>query len=103
MGRVDNGDVGRQAIIRGISLEGKRFDGAEEIQGVKTDVFGDAVAVQVGGETLHFRQNDIADVTLGKKPESVTGGQPGGCAVIPMLMAAGGALAALAGAKYGIL
>lgn len=100
MGRVDNGDIGKQALINGISLEGKRFRGAAKIEGVSSDVFGDAVAVQVDGETQHFRQQDISNVTLAPKPEGVTGGQPSGCLLIPLLLGMLGVLGAFAGVHH---
>jgi hypothetical protein len=98
MSKITNGDVGKEAAVRGISLEGHRFEGYGEVQGVRSDMFGDIVEVKVNGQVQHFRQNNVARVREDSAPSGVTGGQPGGCAVIPMLLVAAGAV----GAKYGV-
>lgn len=101
MSRITNADIGKETCVRGISLEGKKFEGFAKIQGVRSDLYGDAVAVEIDGRTHHFRQHDVSGIREGSDPQQVTGGQSGGCAVIPMLLAASGALAAYLGAKYG--
>lgn len=103
MTRITSSDVGKETLVRGVSLEGRPFQGFAEIQGIKEDLYGEAVAVNVNGTTQHFRQHDVSGIREGSGPQNVTGGQPGGCAVIPMLLAAGGAVAALVGAKYGVI
>lgn len=100
MGRVDSSDIGKQALVNGISLEGKHFRGAAEIEDVRSDVFGDAVAVRVDGETHHFRQRDIGDVLIEQKTQGGASAKSSGCLLIPLLLGMLGVLAAYAGVHH---
>lgn len=101
MGNVNFGDVGKSALVNGISLEGKSFRGAGEIMGISSDMFGESVQVKVDGEILHFRQNTIGDVVMDRRPDPVpVRKEGGGCLLIPLLLGMLGLMGAFAGVHH---